>query len=418
MSQRILITGITSLRNHGVEALVKSTVEQLRPRLSNPVFTILDRAPEYDRHQFPADDVQFSHDYSIRPLYAGRLRKILGRCWPGSDRHARATFREIESADLVIASGGDVFCSEYGHRSLLSHLQPLKIAQKRGIPTLLHAQSIGPFSNTRDREAFLEVALKTQAVTVRETASHEYLIHGLKMPEAQCHLVADPAFLLSQGSPEAGKALFDHLCYRPENPTVALGVSQAICHWMQTSQDRHLQTWLDIIRWLRSELDANIILVPHVHEISPQNDDQVLATELLRCLEYDPAVRLAGGALSACEFKAIIARCDFLVAERMHAAIAGLSTAVPTLVVGYSIKAKGILTDLLGDPLALEHALISIEDFLQPGRGLAQVQSAWAARDQLSRRLQEGLPRTQQRAALAFDVIQRVLERGNGGPLA
>ena len=33
MSQKIVITGITSFRNHGVEALVVSTIAQLRLRL-------------------------------------------------------------------------------------------------------------------------------------------------------------------------------------------------------------------------------------------------------------------------------------------------------------------------------------------------------------------------------------------------
>ena len=58
------------------------------------------------------------------------------------------------------------------------------------------------------------------------------------------------------------------------------------------------------------------------------------------------------------------------------AAIAGLSTGVPTLVIGYSIKAEGILTDLLGTDLTKNAALISIQDFLAPGAGLARVQAA------------------------------------------
>ena len=37
------------------------------------------------------------------------------------------------------------------------------------------------------------------------------------------------------------------------------------------------------------------------------------------------------------------------VAARTHASIAAYSTFVPTLVVGYSVKAKGIALDLFGD---------------------------------------------------------------------
>ena len=89
---------------------------------------------------------------------------------------------------------------------------------------------------------------------------------------------------------------------------------------------------------------AKTRLIPHVQETHPGNDDSILATELLR--EISPAAkrhtRLAAGDFSAAEYKAMIGRCEVL-AERMHAAIAGLSSRVSTVVVGYSVKARGIL---------------------------------------------------------------------------
>jgi colanic acid/amylovoran biosynthesis protein len=164
------------------------------------------------------------------------------------------------------------------------------------------------------------------------------------------------------------------------------------------------------VRWLRNDLQANVILIPHVQEISPLNDDRVLATEIQRRLGYDDGVRLAGGNFSAEEFKAIISRCDFLVAERMHAAIAGLSTGVPTLVVGYSIKARGILSDLLGPELTESCAIIPLEDFLEPGAGAIRAKKAWENRDTLSERLNESLPAARERAAEAFNILQRVMK--------
>lgn len=46
------------------------------------------------------------------------------------------------------------------------------------------------------------------------------------------------------------------------------------------------------------------------------------------------------------EIKGVIARCRFLVCARTHASIAAYSSCVPTLVVGYSVKARGIAQDL------------------------------------------------------------------------
>lgn len=412
MSKKIVITGITSFRNHGVEALVVSTIAQLRERIPGARFTVLDRAPDYDTSRLPDGDVKFVHDYTIRPLYAGKLRKTLTRILPGLDKDAEAAANELKSAACVVASGGDVFCSEYGHRSLLSHLQPLKIAHAAGVPFVIHAQSIGPFSTDEDRSAFTEVARQAAAVTVRETASYHYLTLGLNLPADRCHLVADPAFLLGQPEPTEGDALFAHHRAVEGRPTIALSTSSAICHWMKSDAGRHVEAWLEVIHWLRAELDANLILIPHVQELSAKNEDRVLATELQRRLGHDPRVRLAGGDFSASDYKAIISRCDFVVAERMHAALAGLSTGVPTLVIGYSIKAEGILTDLLGQELTQQSALISIQDFLAPGAGLARVQAAWASRAELASHLGLALPTMKARSASAYDpIVQAVAGR-------
>ena len=48
------------------------------------------------------------------------------------------------------------------------------------------------------------------------------------------------------------------------------------------------------------------------------------------------------------EMKGFIARCRFFVGARTHATIAAYSSCVPTLVVGYSVKAGGLQRDLLG----------------------------------------------------------------------
>lgn len=125
-----------------------------------------------------------------------------------------------------------------------------------------------------------------------------------------------------------------------------------------------------------------------------------------RCPER---VRLAGGDFSAGDYKAIISRCDLVVAERMHAAIAGLSTGVPTLLIGYSIKAEGILTDLLGAALTKSAALISIQDFLAPGAGLSRVEAAWHGRAELASALQASLPGMKSKSRQAYEHILRAI---------
>src|SRR5699024_5005231 len=48
------------------------------------------------------------------------------------------------------------------------------------------------------------------------------------------------------------------------------------------------------------------------------------------------------------QLKNIISKSVFFIGARTHATIAAYSTCVPTLVIGYSVKARGIAKDLFG----------------------------------------------------------------------
>jgi polysaccharide pyruvyl transferase WcaK-like protein len=160
---------------------------------------------------------------------------------------------------------------------------------------------------------------------------------------------------------------------------------------------------------LLRELDADLIFVPHVQETSPRNDDRVLATEIVRRFDFDPRLQIAGGDYSASEFKGIISQCDLVVSERMHACIAGLSSAVCTVAVGYSVKAEGILCDLFDLDQVNGGLLLPIKDFLNPELACESVRRAWLMRDAVTARLQSTLPEVQRRAGLTFDLIADAL---------
>ena len=48
------------------------------------------------------------------------------------------------------------------------------------------------------------------------------------------------------------------------------------------------------------------------------------------------------------QLKYIISQCRLFIGARTHATIAAYSTFVPTLVIGYSVKSRGIAADLFG----------------------------------------------------------------------
>jgi colanic acid/amylovoran biosynthesis protein len=147
-----------------------------------------------------------------------------------------------------------------------------------------------------------------------------------------------------------------------------------------------------------------------VQELSSRNDDRILATDLARHFKFDNHLQIAGGDFSASDFKGIISQCDLVIAERMHAAIAGLSNGVPTVVIGYSVKAEGILSDLLSPDQVKESTLIPLQDFLKVPTALKRIENAWTHRETITKTLAGNLPAMKERAALSFEVIARALK--------
>jgi len=102
------------------------------------------------------------------------------------------------------------------------------------------------------------------------------------------------------------------------------------------------------------------------------------------------------------DLKALISRLRFFVGARTHSTIAAYSTGVPTLVCGYSVKARGIAVDLFGQS----------EGYVVPVQGLeredmlAEAFSALYAREtELREHLQNKLPAYKDSAAAVSQAL-------------
>ena len=116
-----------------------------------------------------------------------------------------------------------------------------------------------------------------------------------------------------------------------------------------------LENYVNLMRYIIDNTNMNIALIPHV--VWDDNDDRIPLQMLYdRFKETSRIVMIED--CNAEELKGYIARCRFMVVARTHASIAAYSTCVPTLVVGYSVKAKGIAKDIFG---TYENYVISVQ---------------------------------------------------------
>ena len=97
---------------------------------------------------------------------------------------------------------------------------------------------------------------------------------------------------------------------------------------------------VDLLKHVLKNTKYSICLLPHV--TTEDCNDLDILNELKREFSNNKRVYLEENEYDCRELKYIISKSKLVVAARTHASIAAYSTCVPTLVIGYSVKAKGI----------------------------------------------------------------------------
>jgi polysaccharide pyruvyl transferase WcaK-like protein len=111
------------------------------------------------------------------------------------------------------------------------------------------------------------------------------------------------------------------------------------------------QATYNMIDYIIESTDYDIKLIPHVlDETRPdtQFDPGVLVPLYEKYKDTNRVYYVDTTKLSAEEVKGEIKSCKAFIGARTHATIAAYSTLVPTTVIGYSVKSRGIAKDLFG----------------------------------------------------------------------
>lgn len=419
---KVLITGVTSLKNRGVEALVIPLVEHLIASNPECQIEIASWTVEYDEDRLSnhKDHVRFVRDDFLRSgewsqdRASSRVRsfpkrvkqKTLRKLGLLKDNYIIQNPRFLlpyTLPDLVIMSGGDLICSDYGSKALRHFLKPVHWAHAHNIPCALLGQSIGKFKTDEDTATWKAAEKIASLITVREPLTKDYLVQSLGSDPGKIYETADCAFLLS---PDATLGSI----YRTDRtlPLVGVSISESISKWTSADYEAHIDTWAFIATKILNEWGARIVMIPHVQD--PATDDRVVSTKVLRKMKFDQRIDLLGGDLSAAEYKGVLSVCDMVIAERMHVSIGALSSGVPTVPIGYSIKAEGIITQIYQNseinPL---DSVIPMQDFLDASSAWTKLDAFWHRRDEYARFLASRLPSLKAMAKLNFDLMSKFM---------
>lgn len=316
--------------NHGCEALARSTIQSLEKRNK---FTLLSERPEEDLKYGLNEIARIESSQDPLPEgLQGLLYKLRMKFMHDERIYYKTIYRNAirksGNTDLAIAIGGDNYCYK-GFAEQFGVLNDMFASYK--VPCILWGCSIDPH---RIDKHLIEYLNKYQLITARESITYKALKEsGIK----NLYLIPDTAFRLKKIERKLPEG------FSPTN-TVGINLSPLISGY-ENYKGITFANYEHLIAFILQHTDLNIALIPHV--VWSHNDDRTTLNKLYQRYKSSDRIILLEDC-NAMELKGYISRCRFLIAARTHASIAGYSTGVPTLVVGYSVKAVGIASDLFG----------------------------------------------------------------------
>lgn len=226
--------------------------------------------------------------------------------------------------EIFLSIGGDNYC--YGYNAWLEVLNNIVLEKSNKI--ILTGCSLEPES--LDKE-MIDILKEFTLIIARESITYKAL---LDKNFKNVYLVPDPAFVLPTGAVENANLFFN-------KETIGINISPLIIR-----NQKIMSNIYNLINGILENYDYNILFIPHVD--MNNNSDYIVMNKIKEKYFADNKRIEIIKSNSATKIKGYISKCKILIAARTHASIAGYSNCIPTLVLGYSIKSKGIAKDIFG----------------------------------------------------------------------
>lgn len=325
--------------NHGCEAIVRSTAAMMR---GENVY-IASKNPDEDK-KYGIDKIAYIYSERKSPrklsIDFGKayLQLKIKHNYQAMDQlFYDKAFPHLETCNVAISIGGDNYCYKNTESYILMH----NIYRKRDIKTVLWGCSIEPEILRQDMiRTDLE---KYSLITARESITYD----ALRQINKNTVLVSDPAFSLKAVEKKLPGEFI-------EGNTVGINISPMIME-NESIKGVVYENYRRLIHYILSETDMHIALIPHV--VWEDGDDRIPLKKLYDEFGGQGKVALIEDC-NCMELKGYIKRCRFFVGARTHATIAAYSTGIPTLALGYSVKARGIAKDIFG---TTENYVLSVQ---------------------------------------------------------
>lgn len=327
--------------NHGCEAIVRSTKQILKKEMR--LYSI---DPEQDRKYHLDKEVEIVNSMpdvlkkpSVHYYVAALGTKLKESSIIESRYRYKRLLSTVQKGDVYLSIGGDNYC--YPGVEILGDLNCL--LHKRGVKTVLWGCSI---EESRMTPSVIHDLKQYDLITARESLTLEALgKKGVINNVARC---VDSAFILDKTTYKLPLGI-------ESNRLIGINISPLVVEY--GTGNMVMENYVQLLRYIITQTKYQVLLIPHV--VWKLNDDRTVLKQLYNMFKESKRVYLLDD-FNCMELKGAIAQCRMFVGARTHATIAAYSSCVPTLVAGYSIKARGIAIDLFGTE---KHYVVPVQAF-------------------------------------------------------
>ncbi len=370
--------------NHGCEAIVRST----KKIINDNNIELWSRNPEFDKCYGVDKVINIRYDEKSVPNKIQNLfNKIISKTFKTDEpfiKQERKVFLDnLSRNDICLSIGGDLYC--YKGVDRLYYLD--KTIKRKKAKTVLWGCSV-------DSESIDETALKNLELFDLIIARESISFNTLKKINKNTYFYPDPAFQLDVNKPEKVNDKF-------ETNMVGINVSPLIIG-CEKNEGITEKSYENLIEFIIKNTDMKVVFIPHV--VYDFDDDRKPLKQLYE--KYRDTKRVI--MLEDCncsELKWYISKCRFIITARTHVSIASYSTCVPTLVVGYSTKSRGIAKDIFG---TYENYVIPVQSLSSKDTLSTKFKWLMENEERIKSHLQSVMPEYCSKSLMAGECIRKL----------
>lgn len=377
--------------NHGCEALVRTTAELLNYK-KNRISLMSFR---------PNDDKKYGIDQFCDIHSMNEKKKVPRKSytWIKSYFEYRITQNKsimedlpflnaigAKKGDVALSIGGDNYC----YNDTVGLRKANELWRRNGIKTVLWGCSIEP--ELLNNPEIAEDISRFDLITARESISYE----AIKKVNQNTILVSDSAFWLKTQSKQLPNE-YDSC------DIVGLNLSP-LAEEYEVNKGLARKNYETLIEHILSNTNMKILLIPHV--VLNYADDRMINQFLHEKYRKSNRVQM----IEDCnceELKGYISKCRFFIGARTHATIAAYSSGVPTIVLGYSVKSKGIAKDLFGEQ-KLTHLVLPIQNLMHNTEMLNAFLWLQDHEKEIKKTLLDSMPEYKKSINNAVEIIEKI----------